>query len=118
MNIHHIAWYDYHGLDLYPASWVEGLVTCLPESIAYPLHVLLIKCLFAVAVHGEHGPNGFAHVNVSMQTKTRLVFSQYHEGSDCADEVGAKYHFPRKYYGLLTLSGSLSLQQSQNRRNA
>lgn len=38
-----------------------------------------------------------------MQTKSRLVLSQYRKGSEYADEVGARYHFPRKYYNLLTL---------------
>jgi hypothetical protein len=38
-----------------------------------------------------------------MLTKTRLILSQYREGSEYSDEVGVKYHFPRKYYGLLTL---------------
>jgi hypothetical protein len=39
-----------------------------------------------------------------MQTvKSRLVLSQYREGSEYADKVGSQYHFPRKYYNLLTL---------------
>ena len=36
-------------------------------------------------------------------TKSRLVLSQYREGSEYADKVGVQYHFPRKYYNLLTL---------------
>ena len=36
-------------------------------------------------------------------TKSRLILSQYREGSEYADRVGVQYHFPRKYYSLLTL---------------
>ena len=36
-------------------------------------------------------------------TKSRLVLSQYREGSEYADKVGVQYHFPRKYYNLMTL---------------
>lgn len=38
-----------------------------------------------------------------MQTKSRLVLSQYREGSEYADKIGEQYHFPKKYYNLLTL---------------
>jgi hypothetical protein len=38
-----------------------------------------------------------------MQTKSRLVLSQYREGSEYTDKVGEQYHFPKKYYNLLTL---------------
>jgi hypothetical protein len=35
--------------------------------------------------------------------RTRLILSQYREGSDYQDRVGHQYHFPRKYYSHLTL---------------
>ncbi|RRJ96050.1 DUF262 domain-containing protein [Opitutaceae bacterium TAV4] len=38
-----------------------------------------------------------------MHSKTRLILTQYREGSDYADEIGRQYHFPRKYYGFFTL---------------
>ena len=37
---------------------------------------------------------------VSMQEKTYLVLAQYRQGSEYADEVGRRYHFPRKYFQL------------------
>lgn len=38
-----------------------------------------------------------------MQMKTYLVLAQYREHSPWADEVGSRYHFPKKYYNYLTL---------------
>ena len=38
-----------------------------------------------------------------METKSRLVLSQYREQSEYDDEVGVRYHFPKKYYNLFTL---------------
>jgi len=38
-----------------------------------------------------------------MQTKTRLILLQYREGSQYADSIGVRYHFPRKYYNFLTM---------------
>ena len=35
--------------------------------------------------------------------KSRIVLSQYRDGSQYSDEIGVRYHFPRKYYNLLTL---------------
>lgn len=39
-----------------------------------------------------------------MQEKTYLVLAQYRQGSEYADEVGRRYHFPRKYFNFMTLS--------------
>ena len=38
-----------------------------------------------------------------MDNKSRLVLSQYREGSEYADLIGERYHFPKKYYNQLTL---------------
>jgi hypothetical protein len=38
-----------------------------------------------------------------MNQKTYLVLMQYREGSEYQDEIGRRYHFPRKYYNQLTL---------------
>ena len=38
-----------------------------------------------------------------MEQNTYLVLSQYRDGSEYEDEVGVKYHFPRKYFNQLTL---------------
>jgi len=39
-----------------------------------------------------------------MQTpKSRLILTHYREGSEYEGKVGEQYHFPRKYYSLLTL---------------
>ena len=45
-----------------------------------------------------------------MQMKTRLVLCQYREGGAYADEVGIRYHFPRKYYNQLTVPDILGGQ--------
>jgi len=39
-----------------------------------------------------------------MTTRNCLILSQYRQGSDYQDEIGSKYHFPRRYYSLLALS--------------
>jgi hypothetical protein len=39
-----------------------------------------------------------------MTTRNCLILSQYREGSDYQDKIGRTYHFPRRYYSLLTLS--------------
>jgi len=41
-----------------------------------------------------------------MKSKSRLVLSQYRKDSDYNDEVGKRYHFPKKYYSLVTLPDS------------
>lgn len=38
-----------------------------------------------------------------MQQRTYLILAQYREGSAYADQIGAQYHFPRKYFNFLTL---------------
>lgn len=38
-----------------------------------------------------------------MQPKTHLVLAQYRKRSAYADEIGSRYHFPRKYFNFLTL---------------
>src|ERR1700742_2374430 len=37
-----------------------------------------------------------------MEQKTYLVIAQYRTGSDYQDEIGYIYHFPQKYFNLLT----------------
>ncbi|MEK6288034.1 MAG: DUF262 domain-containing protein [Acidobacteriota bacterium] len=38
-----------------------------------------------------------------MQQKTKLVLAQYRKASAYADQIGTRYHFPRKYFNFLTL---------------
>jgi hypothetical protein len=38
-----------------------------------------------------------------MELNTLLVLAQYREGSDYSDEVGTRYHFPKRYFNFLTL---------------
>ncbi len=38
-----------------------------------------------------------------MQQKTYLVLAQYRKDSDYADQVGCRYHFPKRYFNFLTL---------------
>ncbi len=38
-----------------------------------------------------------------MEKNTLLVLAQYREGSEYADEVGTRYHFPKRYFNFLTL---------------
>jgi hypothetical protein len=39
-----------------------------------------------------------------MQQKTCLVLAQYRKDSDYADQVGSRYHFPRKYFNFMALA--------------